>query len=159
MRIISTLRSVLRFKKFEWDPVLRRLESAANVSDLRKISKRRLPGGVFDYIDGAAEDELTLQRNSAAFQNVEFKPRVFRDVSSISLKSTLFGKELDFPLVMAPTGFGRIANSQGELAVARAADRAGIPYTLSTLGTRSIEEVAAVSKGRKWFQVYVWRDR
>ncbi|MFL2645825.1 MAG: alpha-hydroxy acid oxidase [Dehalococcoidia bacterium] len=159
MRIISTLRSVLRFKKFEWDPVLRRLESAANVSDLRKISKRRLPGGVFDYIDGAAEDELTLQRNSAAFQNVEFKPRVFRDVSSISLKSTLFGKELDFPLVMAPTGFGRIANSQGELAVARAADRAGIPYTLSTLGTRSIEEIAAVSKGRKWFQVYVWRDR
>ena len=159
MRIISTLRSVLRFKKFEWDPVLRRLESAANVSDLRKISKRRLPGGVFDYIDGAAEDELTLHRNSAAFQNVEFKPRVFRDVSSISLKSTLFGKELDFPLVMAPTGFGRIANSQGELAVARAADRAGIPYTLSTLGTRSIEEVAAVSKGRKWFQVYVWRDR
>ena len=159
MRIISTLRSVLRFKKFEWDPVLRRLESVANVSDLRKISKRRLPGGVFDYIDGAAEDELTLHRNSAAFQNVEFKPRVFRDVSSISLKSTLFGEELDFPLVMAPTGFGRIANSQGELAVARAADRAGIPYTLSTLGTRSIEEIAAVSKGRKWFQVYVWRDR
>ena len=159
MRIISTLRSVLRFKKFEWDPVLRRLQSAANVSDLRKISKRRLPGGVFDYIDGAAEDELTLHRNSEAFQNVEFKPRVFRDVSSISLKSTLFGKELDFPLVMAPTGFGRIANSQGELAVARAADRAGIPYTLSTLGTRSIEEIAAVSQGRKWFQVYVWRDR
>ena len=159
MRIISTLRSVLRFKKFEWDPVLRRLQSAANVADLRKISKRRLPGGVFDYIDGAAEDELTLHRNSAAFQNVEFKPRVFRDVSSISLKSTLFGKELNFPLVMAPTGFGRIANSQGELAVARAADRAGIPYTLSTLGTRSIEEIAAVSQGRKWFQVYVWRDR
>ena len=159
MRIISTLRSVLRFKKFERDPVLRRLQSVANVSDLRTISKRRLPGGVFDYIDGAAEDELTLQRNSAAFQDVEFKPRVFRDVSSISLKSTLFGKELDFPLVMAPTGFGRIANSQGELAVARAADRAGIPYTLSTLGTRSIEEIAAVSQGRKWFQVYVWRDR
>ena len=159
MRIISTLRSVLRFKKFEWDPVLRRLQSAANVSDLRKISKRRLPGGVFDYIDGAAEDELTLHRNSEAFQNVEFKPRVFRDVSFISLKSTLFGKELDFPLVMAPTGFGRIANSQGELAVARAADRAGIPYTLSSLGTRSNEEIAAVSQGRKWFQVYVWRDR
>ncbi len=159
MRIISTLRSVLRFKKFERDPVLRRLQSVANVSYLRTISKRRLPGGVFDYIDGAAEDELTLQRNSAAFQDVEFKPRVFRDVSSISLKSTLFGKELDFPLVMAPTGFGRIANSQGELAVARAADRAGIPYTLSTLGTRSIEEIAAVSQGRKWFQVYVWRDR
>ena len=70
MRIISTLRSVLRFKKFERDPVLRRLQSVANVSDLRTISKRRLPGGVFDYIDGAAEDELTLQRNSAAFQDL-----------------------------------------------------------------------------------------
>ena len=159
MRVISTLRSVLRFRKFEWDPVTRRLQTAASISDLRAKAKRRLPGGVFDYIDGAAEDEVTLRRNSEAYGAVEFRPRVFRDVSNISLQSKLFGRDLSFPLILAPTGFGRIADSQGELAVARAADRAGIPYTLSTLGTRSIEEIAEVSSGRKWFQVYVWRDR
>jgi len=159
MRVISTLRSVLRFRKFEWDPVTRRLQTAASISDLRAKAKRRLPGGVFDYIDGAAEDEVTLRRNIEAYGAVEFRPRVFRDVSNISLQSKLFGRDLSFPLILAPTGFGRIADSQGELAVARAADRAGIPYTLSTLGTRSIEEIAEVSSGRKWFQVYVWRDR
>ena len=159
MRVISTLRSVLRFRKFEWDPVTRRLQTAASISDLRAKAKRRLPGGVFDYIDGAAEDEVTLRRNIEAYGAVEFRPRVFRDVSNISLQSKLFGRDLSFPLILAPTGFGRLADSQGELAVARAADRAGIPYTLSTLGTRSIEEIAEVSSGRKWFQVYVWRDR
>ncbi len=159
MKFFSTLRSVLRFRKFETDPVARRLQSVASVSDLRNISKRRLPGGVFDYIDGAAEDEVTLRRNSEAYNSVEFKPRVFRDVSNISVASSLLGKPLSFPLVLAPTGFGRIAHSQGELAVARAAERANIPYTLSTLGTRSIEDIAEVSNGRKWFQVYVWRDR
>ena len=159
MKFFSTLRSVLRFRKFETDPVARRLQSVASVSDLRDISKRRLPGGVFDYIDGAAEDEVTLRRNSEAYNSVEFKPRVFRDVSNISVASSLLGKPLSFPLVLAPTGFGRIAHSQGELAVARAAERANIPYTLSTLGTRSIEDIAEVSNGRKWFQVYVWRDR
>ena len=157
--IFRTLRSVLRFRQFEADPVLRRLSKAASVADLRRIAERRLPGGVFDYIDGGAEDERTLQRNSAAFEQLEFRPRILRDVSNIDTSTTLLGQPLDFPLVLAPTGFTRIADSQGELAVARAAERAGIPYTLSTLSTRSIEEVAAVSNGRKWFQVYAWRDR
>ena len=157
--IFRTLRSVLRFRQFETDPVLRRLSKAASVADLRRIAERRLPGGVFDYIDGGAEDERTLQRNSAAFEQLEFRPRILRDVSNIDTSTTLLGQPLDFPLVLAPTGFTRIADSQGELAVARAAERAGIPYTLSTLSTRSIEEVAAVSNGRKWFQVYAWRDR
>ena len=157
--IFRTLRSVLRFRQFEADPVLRRLSKAASVADLRRIAEKRLPGGVFDYIDGGAEDERTLQRNSAAFEQLEFRPRILRDVSNIDTSTTLLGQPLDFPLVLAPTGFTRIADSQGELAVARAAERAGIPYTLSTLSTRSIEEVAAVSNGRKWFQVYAWRDR
>jgi L-lactate dehydrogenase (cytochrome) len=129
------------------------------VADLRAIAKRRLPRGVFDYIDGAAEDELTLSANSEAYRRVTFRPRVLRDVGEVDTSSTLLGKPLPFPLALAPTGFTRIADPAGELAVARAAARAGVPYSLSTLGTRSIEEVAAVSSGRLWFQVYVWRDR
>lgn len=123
------------------------------------MAKRRLPGGVFDYIDGAAEDERTLARNAAAYADYEFVPRVLRDVSSIDTSTILFGNQIAFPFVFAPTGFSRIAHSQGELAVARAAQRAGVPYTLSTMGTRSIEEVAEVSSASKWFQVYVWKDR
>ena len=157
--MLDTLRSVLRFQRFELDPVARRLSRAASVDDLRRIARRRLPGGVFDYIDGAAEDEVTLARNTAAFRRLEFRPRVLRNVAQIRTETTLLGKPLPFPLVLAPTGFSRIADPQGELAVARAAARAGLPYTLSTLSTRSIEDVAAVSQGRLWFQVYVWRDR
>ncbi|MPZ52390.1 MAG: alpha-hydroxy-acid oxidizing protein [Acidimicrobiia bacterium] len=159
MSIYSTLRSVMRFRRFERDPVARRLRKAANVADLRRIAKRRLPRGVFDYIDGGAEDEYALNRNSAVFRDAVFRPRVLRNVGKVDASTTILGKRVPFPLVLAPTGFTRIADSPGELAVARAAARAEIPYTLSTLGTRSIEEVAAVSDGRKWFQVYVWKDR
>jgi L-lactate dehydrogenase (cytochrome) len=157
--VLDTLRSVLQFKRIELDANKRRLARSANVDDLRKIARRRLPRGVFDYIDGAAEDERTMAANRDAFARVTFRPRVLRDVGKVDPSSTLLGRPLEYPLVLAPTGFTRIADPQGELAVARAAQRAGIPYSLSTMGTRSIEEVAAVSEGRKWFQVYVWRDR
>lgn len=159
MQILDTLRSVIRLRPVELDPVARRLARAADVDDLRRIARRRLPRGVFDYIDGAAEDEVTAQRNRDAFRAVEFQPRVLRDVGVVDPSTAVLGRPVPFPLVLAPTGFSRIADPQGELAVARAAARAGIPYTLSTLSTRSIEEVAAVSSGRRWFQVYVWRDR
>ena len=157
--MLDTLRSVLRFRRFELDPAARRLARAASVEDLRRIARRRLLRGVFDYIDGAAENELTWLRNMAAFQRLEFRPRILRKVADIRTETTLLGEPLPFPLVLAPTGFTRIADPQGELAVARAAARAELPYTLSTLSTRSIEEVASVSQGRRWFQVYVWRDR
>jgi L-lactate dehydrogenase (cytochrome) len=157
--MIKTLRSVMQFRPVELDPVQRRLSKAASVGDLRLIARRRLPRGVFDYIDGGAEDELTLRRNAEAFRRLEFRPRVLRDVGAIDTSTTLLGRPLPVPLVLAPTGFTRIASPGGELDVARAAARAQLPYTLSTMGTRSIEEVAAVSSGRKWFQVYVWRDR
>lgn len=157
--MIRTLRSVIRFRKFEWSLAARRLARAANVGDLRLIAKRRLPSGVFDYIDGAAEDEVTLRRNRAAYHCVEFRPRVLRDVSAVDPSTQLLGKDVTFPLVLAPTGFTRIADPEGELAVARAAARAGIPYTLSTLATRSIEEVANAAEGSHWFQVYAWKDR
>lgn len=157
--MIDTLRSVLQFRRFEFDATKRRLARAANVDDLRVIAKRRLPGGVFDYIDGGAEDERTLAANSDAFARRTFQPRVLRDVGAVDPSTTLLGRPLSIPLVLAPTGFTRIADPQGELAVARAADRANVPYSLSTMATRSIEEVAAVNRGRKWFQVYMWRDR
>jgi L-lactate dehydrogenase (cytochrome) len=154
-----TLRSVIRVGPIETDLVARRLARAASVADLRRIARRRLPGGVFDYIDGGAEDERTLAANTAAFAATTFRPRVLRGVDRVETGSTLLGRSLDYPLVLAPTGFTRIADPEGELAVARAAERAGLPYTLSTLSTRSIEEVRAVSGGRLWFQVYAWRDR
>ncbi len=159
MNPYKTLRSVVRFGRIETDPIERRLAHAASVEDLRRIAKRRLPGGVFDYIDGAAEDERTLAANQAAFAATTFRPRVLRGIHAVDVGSTLLGRPLEYPLVLAPTGFTRIADPDGELAVARAAVRAGLPYTLSTLSTRSIEEVRSVSDGRLWFQVYAWRDR
>jgi L-lactate dehydrogenase (cytochrome) len=156
---VATLRSVLRFRRVELDPVARRLARAASVEDLRRIARRRLPGGVFDYIDGGAEDERTLAANQAAFAATGFRPRVLRGLPEVDVAGTLLGRPVAYPLVLAPTGFTRIADPEGELAVARAAARAGLPYTLSTLSTRSIEEVRAVSDGRLWFQVYAWRDR
>lgn len=159
MGIWQTLRSVVRFRTFAFDATTRRLGRAADIGDLRRIAKRRLPGGVFDYIDGAAEDEVTYARNQDAFRELGFAPRVLRDMAGVDTSTEILGKTCRYPLILAPTGFSRIAHPQGELAVARAAERAGIPYTLSTLSTRSIEEVASVSGGDLWFQVYVWRDR
>ena len=159
MKTYDTLRSVIRFGRIETDLVERRLARAASVADLRRIAKRRLPGGVFDYIDGGAEDERTMAANEAAFAGVTYRPRVLQGLQSVDPTTTILGQSLEYPLVLAPTGFTRIADPQGELAVARAAARAGLPYTLSTLSTRSIEEVRAVSSGRLWFQVYAWRDR
>jgi L-lactate dehydrogenase (cytochrome) len=155
----QSLRSVLRFREFTWDATERRLRRCANVDDLRAISRRRLPRGVFDYVDGAAEDETTQRRNCEAFARLEFCPRVLREVGEVDTSTTLLGRPLPLPLVLSPTGFTRIVASQGELSVARSAARAGVPYSLSTLSTRSIEEVAAVCDGPKWFQVYAWRDR
>src|SRR6059036_1887760 len=155
MNPFKTLRSVVRVGPIETDRIERRLARAASVEDLRRIAKRRLPGGVFDYIDGAAEDERTLAANEAAFATTTFRPRVLRGIEKVDTAATLLGRPLAYPLVLAPTGFTRIADPEGELAVARAAERAGLPYTLSTLSTRSIEEVAAAGDGRKWFQVYV----
>ena len=114
---------------------------------------------MFDYIDGGAEDELSLRRNVAAFRRAELVPRVLRDVSGIDLSATLLGRQLPMPLVVAPTGFTRIASPGGELDVSRAAAGPACRTRCRRMATRSIEEVAAVSRGPKWLQVYVWRDR
>ncbi len=159
--MLRTLRSVVRLRRPEFDRTTRRLRTAANVDDLRAMAKKRLPGGVFDYIDGGAEDEISLADNVEAFRRVGFRPRVLRDMAAIDPSSTLLGRPLAFPFITAPTGFTRIADPPGELAVVRATGRAGVPFTLSTMGTRSIEECAEVARegARLWFQVYTWRDR
>ena len=161
MSFLRSIRSVVRFRKFDLNRTNRLLRKVANVDDLRSLAKRRLPAGVFDYIDGGAEDEITLRNNVDAYRNVSFKPRVLRDMTHVDTSTSLFGRRLAFPLVLAPTGFTRIAHSEGELAVVRAATRAGIPFTLSTMATRSIEECASVAESdtRLWFQIYTWRDR
>jgi L-lactate dehydrogenase (cytochrome) len=159
MGVLQSFRSVVRFRGLELDATDRRLRAAATVEDLRTIARRRLPRGPFDYLDGGAEDERTMRNNVDAFGRLEFRPNVLRDVSAISTEVELFGRLASMPLMLSPTGFTRMAHSSGELAVARSAQGAGIPYSLSTMSTRSIEEVAAVSSGVKWFQVYTWKDR
>ena len=160
MKMWESFRSVAQFDSFEWNATQRKLKSVASVDDLRRLAKRRLPAGVFDYIDGGAEDERTLATNSSDFARLEFRPRILRDVSELDTSTTIFGKPAAMPMVLSPTGFTRIADAQGELAVTRAAARAGVPWSLSTMGTRSIEECAAVNpNGEKWFQIYAWKDR
>ena len=113
MPIFDTLRSVLRFRRIELDANKRRLARAANVDDLRVIAQRRLPHGVFDYIDGGAEDERTMRANRDAFASVTFRPRILREVGTVDVGTTLLGHPLAYPLVLAPTGFTRIADPQG----------------------------------------------
>ena len=157
--MLRTLRSVLRFRRRARTRAERLRAEAVNIDDLRRLARRRLPNGVFNYIDGGAEDEVTMQANRAAFRRWNFAPRVLRDMSQVDTSTTLLGRRLPFPLVLAPAGFTRMPDPDGELAVARAAARAGIPYCLSTVATRSIEEVAAAADGCHWFQLYPLRDR
>jgi L-lactate dehydrogenase (cytochrome) len=130
-----------------------------SVDDLRDRARRRLPRTLFDLIDGAADDEVTLARNRAAFATVGLLPRVLVDVGSVALGTSLLGQPIDLPVVLAPTGQTRSFHPEGERAVARAAGRAGTVYCLSTMGSTSIEDVAASGGGPKWFQLYVARDR
>ena len=118
------------------------------------------PRAPFDYTDGAAEAEITLRRARQAFLDIEFRPGILRDVSSIDLSTDILGKTSSLPVGIAPTGFTRMMQSEGEYAGSQAAAAAGIPYTLSTMGTASIEDVAAAAPdGRNWFQLYLWTDR
>jgi len=127
--------------------------------DFRRIARRRLPAPVFHYMDGGADDELALARNTEAFADYELLPSQLSDVSKIDLRSTLFGQHVDWPVMIAPTGASRLFHAGGEPAVARAADKFGMFYSLSTLSTATIEDVAAVSAGPKAFQLYVFKDR
>jgi|SRR5919205_183001 L-lactate dehydrogenase (cytochrome) len=151
---------LLKFKMPQANVTARRLSNAHTIADLRRIAKRRTPAGPFDYTDGAADHEISIERSRQAFLDVEFQPGILRDVTDVDMTTTVLGKESALPFGMAPTGFTRMMHSAGERAVASAAARAGIPYSLSTVGTTSIEEVAATApNGRRWFQLYLWKDR
>lgn len=137
-----------------------RLERAHTIEDLRRMARRRVPRSVFDYTDGAADHEVSLRRARALFRDIELVPSVLRDVGDVDLATAPLGKPAAAPVAFAPTGFTRLMHHAGESAVARVAARRGIPYSLSTLGTTSIEDVARAAPGaRLWFQLYVWRDR
>ncbi|MBO0819973.1 MAG: alpha-hydroxy-acid oxidizing protein [Nocardiopsaceae bacterium] len=156
----SEIFELMRFRKPELDPVARRLRSALTIEDLRAIARRRTPRAAFDYTDGAAEGEISLARARRAFRDIEFTPSILRDVSAVDPSTTVFGGRSELPFGIAPTGFTRLMHTEGERAGAAAAGAAGIPFSLSTLGTTSIEGVRAANpKGRNWFQLYVMRDR
>jgi len=138
----------------------RKLAKDASVEDLRRRAKRRMPKAVFDYVDGAADGEISLSRSRRLFRDLEFRPNVLRDVSAANTSTTILGRDVAYPFGMAPTGFTRMMHHEGEVAVARVAARTGIPYALSTMGTTTPEGVAvAAPDADKWFQLYVWRDR
>ena len=138
----------------------RRLEKAYTIWDLRDIAKKRTPKGPFDYTDGSAESEVSLERARQAYRDLEFIPSILKDVSTADLTRTALGETFSMPLGIAPTGFTRMMQTEGEIAGARAAEKFGIPFTLSTLGTSTIEDVvAAAPDGRNWFQLYMWKDR
>lgn len=154
------LAPLIRFRTPRLDRVQRRLDDALTIDDLRRLAKRRTPRAAFDYTDGAAEEEISLGRARQAFRDIEFHPTILRDVSDARTDRQVLGGPVALPFAIAPTGFTRLMHTEGEVAGARAAASAGIPFSLSTLGTASIEDVvAAVPNGRKWFQLYMWRDR
>ena len=141
------------------DPAARRLAKAHTIGDLRRLALRRAPRAVFDYTDGAAEQEQSLRRARRAYRNVEFHPNVLRGVADVDTGTKILGERAELPFALAPIGFTRMMHHEGERGAARVAERAGIPYSLSTMGTTSVEDVAAAApRARKWFQLYVWRD-
>ena len=156
----SEIFDLLHFKTPTLNAKKRRLNNSLTVWDLRKIAKRRTPKAAFDYTDGAAEGELSLRRARRAFQDIEFHPDILHPAEDVDTSCEILGGPSSMPFGIAPTGFTRLMQTEGEIAGAGAAGAAGIPFTLSTLGTTSIEDVKAANpRGRNWFQLYVMRKR
>ena len=150
----------MQWKAPELNARKRRLDAALTIEDLRTIARRRTPRAAFDYTDGAAEAEISLKRARQAFQDIEFQPSILHDVSSVDTSVEILGGTSALPFGIAPTGFTRMMQTEGEYAGAGAAGGAGIPFSLSTMGTASIEDVAGANPtGRNWFQLYMWKDR
>ncbi|MCA8888720.1 MAG: alpha-hydroxy-acid oxidizing protein, partial [Parvularculaceae bacterium] len=135
------------------------LKSCCNIADLRRAARRRLPAPMFHYIDGGSDDEWTMRRNTAAFDDYELLPEVLRDVSKIDLSVEIFRQRCNLPFFLAPTGMSRLFHHGRELAVAKAAEKFGTFYSLSTLGTTSLEDVASAIATPKMFQIYILKDR
>src|ERR1035437_5684006 len=133
--------------------------NAYNISDLRETARRRLPKGIFEFVDRGSEDEVALRNNRAAFERIKLKPRTLVDVSGRSQEITLFGHRQKMPIAIAPTGTTGLMWYHGEIELARAAAAAGIPFTLATGAMTAMEKVAEKAGGRLWFQLYMWPDR
>lgn len=155
----SEARSLIGVRRPVLDPVDRALRRCVTVDDLQRAAHRRWPRGVIGYVEGGADDEVSVARNRQAFESYSFRPSVLRDVADVDTSTSLLGSVSDLPFALAPTGYTRMMHADGEIAVARAAREANVPYTLSTMATTSIEEVAQACPGELWFQLYVWRDR
>ena len=159
----SQLQDLIKLQRPDLSPTRRRLAAALTVADLREVARRRVPRAVFDYVDGSAETEASYRRARAAYEGIEFQPRVLQDVGALSTTTTVLGEHASVPFCFAPTGFTRLMHHEGEAAVAQVAGERGIPYAVSTLGTSTPEAVAEQVRGmagaRLWFQLYVWRDR
>ena len=156
----ADFKPLLRVKPIELNRTTRQLAAALTINDLRAIARRRVPLGVFEYTDGAAESEISLRRARQLFRDVQFNPSILRDVADVDMTVSVLGQPAAVPFAFAPTGYSRMMHHEGERAVVRVANRRGIPYALSTMGTTTIEDVAAAAPdARKWFQLYVWRDR
>lgn len=136
-----------------------KLERCLSIDDLRTLARRRLPTPIFNYLDGGAEDELTLRRNTAAFDDDRLVPRCLVDVSCVRTSTRILGQDIEWPVFCSPTGASRFYHPDGELAVARAAAKAGTLYGLSTMSTHRLEDIAAASTGPKMFQLYTFKDR
>jgi L-lactate dehydrogenase (cytochrome) len=139
---------------------VRRLARCHSIDDLARLARRRLPAAVAGYLDGGGEDEYTLRRNRAAFDEIELVPRLLRDVHGIDTSTTILGSPVPAPIVLAPIGAPRLMHHEGEVAVARAANQANIPYTVGTLATVPMAQIAQhAGSAVLWFQLYVWGDR
>src|SRR6516165_12658761 len=163
----SEIRELIRVKPVELDATRRRLSACHDIADLRAAGRRVIPRPVFDYVDGGADEELSLRANTRAFQRFRFQPRTLVDVSEPDTATAFLGSVAPLPLALAPTGYTRMMHPGGEIAAARAAQRHGLPYTLSTMATTTIEAVASAQPSQPtgpdrppgnpdlWFQLYM----
>jgi len=156
---LSEIRELARLRPFQPDHDQRVIARCHDLADLRRAARRRLPRPVFGYVDGGADDEVTLRANRLALARWRFRPRVLRDVAEPDLRVSVLGSDFAAPIGLAPTGFTRLVHQAGEFAVARAAAARGLPYCLSTVGTTTVEDVAETGLRDRWFQLYVLRDR
>ena len=156
----SEIRELIRVKPLELDATRRRLSACHDIDDLRAVGRRLIPRPVFDYVDGGADEEVSLRANTRAFRQYRFQPRALVNVSEPDTSTAFLGSVKPLPLVLAPTGYTRMMHPAGEIAAARAAQRHGLPYTLSTMATTTIEAMSPIRGAQPdlWFQLYILRD-
>src|SRR6266704_2407958 len=160
---VSEIRQLIRLKPVELDATRRRLGACHDIGDLRAMGRRLVPRPVFDYVDGGADEELSMAGNLEAFRRWRFQPRALPEITTVDTSARLLEHDLPLPLALAPTGYTRMMHPGGEIAAARAAQRYGLPYALSTMATTTIEDLAAAVSSRPtspdlWFQLYIQRD-